>query len=199
MRYALTIAPLALIALETYLLFILGTGARSSVTILAVYELSVLRTLPLFGWLAGPFALVLTVVGEVLFFLQPDPLHPSSIRRECLDRLAAAVSYAIREAGAQEVVVIAHSQGSVIAAELRRQGKLPCALLTLGSPVFSLYKGFLAIELRSGGPPWVNAYRDGDYISGPIAGVPNKNIGSGGHIGYWKDPQVNRLLQLFPT
>jgi hypothetical protein len=194
MLYLLAIAPIALFALELYLFFILRIGAPSSKTVLQIYELSVLRTLPLLGWVVGPFSVALRFMGEVLFFLEPNPLHPASIREECLRRLSAAVHYVRQKHPGEETVILAHSQGSVIAAELRRQGKLPFMLVTLGSPVSSFYERFLGIDLVSDGAQWINVYRDGDYIAGPIAGVPNKNIGLGGHTGYWEDDKFARII-----
>ena len=199
MSLVLIIAPVALAALGLYTIQIIHEGGQANADIIAVYKQSVLRTLPLLGWLVGPFAVVLTVAGEVLFFLQPNCSHPASIRTECLRRLELAVAYARKTVSSDEVVVLAHSQGSVIAAELRRQGRMDCALITIGSPVSSLYGRFLGVDLcdrQLSSRPWINGYRDGDYIAGPIdwQKVENVHMGPGEHTGYWTDKKLQELL-----
>ena len=129
----LAIAPLILVALEG-VVFWIASKRLPSAGILAVYGKSVLRTLPFLGWTVGPFAVALRVAGDVLFYVQPNEAHPAAIGEECRRRLRAALAYATRNP-ADRVVVVAHSQGSAIAADLRQRGELQCPLLTLGSPV----------------------------------------------------------------
>lgn len=200
----LAVAPWALLVLQIAVLYIGSTGMpadclkSSSGCILDVYGRSVLRTLPLAGWMVGPFAVALHVIGDVRFYIQPNASHPAAIGEECRNRLRAALAYATR-GPTDRVVVIAHSQGSVIAVDLRQRGELQCPLLTMGSPVTSLYSRFLGIDLMSGQKstaPWVNAFRDGDYIGGAIASglVDNRLIGPGSHTQYWTDVFVRKCL-----
>ena len=98
-------------------------------------------------------------------------------------------------------MVLANSQGSKIAADLRDEGKVPCPLVTTGSPVTSLYSRFLGVENDANqsheDAPWVNCYRDDDMIAGPIErrGVENEPMGRGGHTGYWSDPKVAKIIR----
>ena len=172
----LTIAPIALLALQL-VVFWIAAQKPPSAGILAVYGTSILRTLPFLAWLVGPFAVALRVVGDVLFYVQPRGGHPAAIGDESRSRLRAALAYATRNP-ADEVIVVAHSQGSAIAADLRQRGELRCPLLTLGCPIASLYARFLGVDFipaGSAGAPWINAYRNGDYIAGPIASPAVEN------------------------
>ncbi|HMD87359.1 MAG TPA: hypothetical protein VKO18_21940 [Terriglobia bacterium] len=197
----LAIAPVALAGLTVYLAWFTLHGhsgsALSNDTILQVYRTSVLRTLPLLAWLIGPFAVVLQVIAGVLFYLQPNPHHPAAIAERCRRRLSLALGYAGRAPG-RKVIVLAHSQGSVIASDLKLSGHFSGPLVTIGSPVGSLYQRFLGIDRLHDGksPPtdWLNAYRDGDVIAGPVTGLRNRNMGPGGHTGYWSDPELGEIL-----
>lgn len=195
--YTLMIAPVALLFLEVA---VFGITLRKPVShgVLAVYGTSVLRTIPLAGWLVGPFAVALRVIGDVLFYIQPNPAHPAAIGEECRKRLRAALTYCRRQPS-DTALVIAHSQGSVIAVDLRRRGELEFPLLTLGSPTGTLYRRFLDGDLLHGQGDkqrWINAYRDGDYIGGPIecAATENRVLDAGGHTKYWSDTKVRDLL-----
>ena len=194
----LGIAPIALVILELVVARILVIKPPTQ-GILAVYGTSVLRTLPVAGWLVGPFSVALRVIADILFYLQPNPKSPAAIANECKARLRAAISCCAR-IPTDSAVVVAHSQGTVIAVDLRQRGELQFPLLTLGSPVRSLYCRFLGIDLLRGQQresPWLNAYRDGDYIAGPLncSAAHDKCVGAGGHVGYWPDQSFRELLE----
>lgn len=171
--------------------------------ILSVYKNSVLRIIPWVLWIIGPLSLVLDIIGDVVFYLQPNVNHPAAIAQRCRDRLAAALDYADSEYGKKgyDQVVFAHSQGTVIAADLRASGQLKCSLVTAGSPIDSLYQRFLCKDKSTGSTlveaaSWVNLYRDGDVIGGPISGLGSSNrpFGSGGHSNYWSDSKIKDYL-----
>jgi len=111
-------------------------------------------------------------------------------------RYASLLAY-LRERGYARIVIVAHSQGTVISADLlrylRAQGRLrevagdvPLALVTVGSPLRDLYvehfpllypwMGPRAPEFAAAGPgasevgavEWVNAFRSGDYVGRAI-------------------------------
>ena len=91
-------------------------------------------------------------------------------------RFAAAVNALLSKHTKNQVLVVAHSQGSVIA--LREIQRMPesirCRinLLTIGSPIHTLYKPFFGIfdPLDKDQMPncWINLYRRGDYVGGSI-------------------------------
>lgn len=191
----LAILPVALAGLGVYTILLALQGEPLDRSLLDIYEFSILRVLPYLAWLVGPFSIVLDVIGDVLFYIRPQGAHPASSRAACDRRLTAALEHAL--ASSSEVLVVAHSQGSVIAANvLGRRGDRRIRLLTLGSPLGALYERFLSLPLGALEVPWVNVYRDGDYIGGPIsAASSNLNIGGGGHTGYWSDERLSALLR----
>jgi hypothetical protein len=207
--YLLRMAPVLLVALLVACIHAYATRLHPPLKIIdrlaaggiiEIYALSVWRTIPYAVWLRGPFGLALDVVGDVLFYVQPDPNHPAAIGALCRGRLAAALRYA-RATGGDNLVVLAHSQGTVIATDVLRE--LPqeegadwggLGFVTLGSPLDALYARFLGEEKTmteiSSIRQWRNGYRNGDVIAGPIAerkGVAsNVFLGTGGHVNYWE-------------
>jgi hypothetical protein len=194
----LTVSLIALVAMGLVSVWIVSGRTDEYTDILSVYTTSVLRTLPLLAWFAGPFAVVLDVAGDVMFYLQPNLEHPASIQRTCHSALSVAIHHALETANeGDEVVVLAHSQGSVIAAQVLADRPCGVALVTIGSPLQSLYVRFLGRTAPDAGVSgWVNGFREGDYIGGPIelTKVTNRCIGPGQHTGYWTDPGVSQLI-----
>jgi hypothetical protein len=193
----LAVTPLALIGLGAYSLWVSSLGGEASKRVLDTYEMSVWRSVPYLAWLVGPFAVALGVIGDVLFYLQPNDQHPVSTRAACRARLRAALQHAHDCAGA--VVVVAHSQGSVVAADLRASGDLQVPLVTCGSPVSTLYEPLLGITSPTTRliVPWINGYRDGDFIGGPIAlaDVDNQHWGDGLHTDYWSSHHLRDAIR----
>jgi hypothetical protein len=131
-----------------------------------------------------------------------DPPNRRPPRARIYSRYASLLAW-LREAGYARIVIVAHSQGTVISAELLRYlheqgrlrglvGGLPLALVTLGSPLRNLYAerfpllyrwmGSRAAGFAGAGPAatdlgaveWVNAYRSGDYV-GRVIWTPDKD------------------------
>jgi hypothetical protein len=124
-------------------------------------------------------------------------------------RFRAVVEDLVTDVAGGPLVVVAHSQGTVIAADaLRGWSNAPRVdLLTMGSPLRSLYatffrKGFGDIVEAAGSKAesWVNLYREDDYVGRQLGGVTDQKIEGTGHEGYWTDPSVlselERLLKL---
>lgn len=196
----LTVSFIALSAMGLVSMWVVAFRPQESTDILSVYTTSVMRTLPLLVWLAGPFAVALDVAGDVMFYLQPNLEHPASIRKPCHSALAVAIDHARVAANADDdIVVLAHSQGSVIAAQVLADQPSPVSLVTIGSPLQSLYVRFLGRAVPDAGVSvWVNGFREGDYLAGPIelTSVKNRCMGPGQHTGYWTDPGLNDLLAM---
>jgi hypothetical protein len=124
------------------------------------------------------------------YFADPPDRRPP--RARIFSRYASLLAY-LRERGYARIVVVSHSQGTVISADLLRylhvQGRLPAvvggaaiALVTVGSPLRDLYGerfpllyrwlGSSPREFETCGPgaadigavEWVNAFRSGDYV-----------------------------------
>lgn len=169
-------------------------------SVLDVYTVSALRLASLLPLSIGFVRVALDVVGDVIFYAAPSRLNgdiPALLRR----RLAVLLDHARRLHPDGVVLVVAHSQGTVVALEtLDAIGDAKnVGLLTMGSPIDSLYHRFLGQTVRGldsdGGPRWINLYRDGDPIGGPIGvHAEDRPIGPGGHTGYWRDPRVHEVL-----
>ena len=121
-----------------------------------------------------------------------DPPNRQPPRARIYSRYASLLAY-LRDRGYARVVIVSHSQGTVISADLLRYlhvqrrlraitGGLPITLVTVGSPLRDLYaerfpllyrwmgsnaQGFATAGPRAsdiGAVEWVNAFRSGDYV-----------------------------------
>ena len=121
-----------------------------------------------------------------------DPPNRQPPRPRIFSRFASLLAY-LRDSGYQRIVIVAHSQGTVISADLLRYlhvkqrmpevvGAIPVSLVTVGSPLRDLYaerfpllygwmgsnNGGFATAAPSaadiGATEWVNACRSGDYV-----------------------------------
>jgi hypothetical protein len=121
-----------------------------------------------------------------------DPPNRRPPRARIFSRYVALLVY-LRDRGYARIVIVSHSQGTVISADLLRHlhvqgrlddivGHLPISLVTVGSPLRDLYAerfpllyrwmGSNAAGFATAGPSaseigtveWVNACRSGDYI-----------------------------------
>jgi hypothetical protein len=124
------------------------------------------------------------------YFADPPTRRPP--RARIFSRYAALLTY-LRDRGYARIVIVSHSQGTVISADLLRYlhvrhrlpdvvGHLPVSLVTVGSPLRDLYAerfpllygwmGSTAGGFAAAGPSasdigaveWVNACRSGDYV-----------------------------------
>jgi hypothetical protein len=139
----------------------------------------------------GKLRVALDAVLDVDNYVR-DPSDQRPPRARIFSRYASLLDY-VRQRGYARVVIIAHSQGTVISADLLRHlqhdgrlralaGDAPLALVTLGSPLRDLYAARFPLLYRWMGPvpasfaqaapapaplgltEWVNAYRSGDYV-----------------------------------
>jgi hypothetical protein len=131
-----------------------------------------------------------------------DPPNRQPPRARIYSRYASLLAY-LRSAGYARIVIVSHSQGTVISADLLRYlhvegrlqrivGALPLALVTVGSPLRDLYaerfpllyrwmgsrdEGFAnagPAAAEIGATEWVNACRAGDYV-GRFLWTPDKS------------------------
>jgi hypothetical protein len=215
--WLLVASALALSALGAWSIYVVTSTWREwaheglwASDVIEIYRVSVWRTLPLLAWLVGPFAVVLDVVGDVVYYLHPGGRqHPAALRETCEDDLQCILPLAFERGG--RLAVVAHSQGSVVAAPIvaalstndplfERLTK-PIVFATVGSPLSSLYRRFLGRPLPTPATAalkrWFNLYRDGDYIGGPLGSCQASDlwIGAGGHVDYWSDPRLGKFLR----
>jgi hypothetical protein len=160
-----------------------------------------------------PFAALLDALGDVFFFAVRE--RALSTRHDTLPRPWQALRLLCRDQPGRHVVVFAHSQGTVIAAAifsrmartlLRAEVRL--TLVTVGSPITTLYRNFLGVEIGTAFASlcashpqrfrWINLYRPADYVGGEIElpGVVNRDLLTpGDHVGYWRDRELLLWLQ----
>jgi hypothetical protein len=139
----------------------------------------------------GRLRVALDAVSDVSNYFD-DPPDGQSPRARIYSRYVSLLSY-LRAAGYQRIVIVSHSQGTVISADLLRYlhaqerlqtvtGDLPLSLLTVGSPLRDLYAerfpllygwmGEVSEDFANARPTaadigvreWVNACRSGDYV-----------------------------------
>ena len=160
-----------------------------------------------------PFAAFLDALGDVFFFLvRQRNLHT---RKDTLPRLWKALRLLDDGVDGCHVIVFAHSQGTVIAAgmfsrmaRVLLRSRIRLTLVTVGSPVSTLYRNFLGATvgvdyaaLCKAQPQrfrWFNLYRPADYIGGEVEldGVVNRDLlTAGDHKGYWGDRELLSWLK----
>jgi len=139
----------------------------------------------------GRMRVVLDAVLDVDNYFR-DPPNRQPPRARIFSRFASLLGY-LRDRGYARVVIVSHSQGTVISGDLLRYlhvqrrsaevlGETVVALVTVGSPLRALYAGRFPLLYRwmgsnaagfetadpaaaaIGAIEWVNAYRSGDYI-----------------------------------
>jgi pimeloyl-ACP methyl ester carboxylesterase len=149
----------------------------------------------------APLRATLNNIADVAGFWPRSiaPWGARSYRQTVCESLARAIAIE----GTKDVVLVGHSQGSVIAAWLvahRSEFGLdpPRGLVTCGSPLQSLYARLfpshvgeaLYGRIADEGVPWVNCWRSTDPIAAPIAAGTVRNLkladGPGSAAGEWQ-------------
>jgi hypothetical protein len=169
---------------------------------LEVYSISALRFVPYLPLTIGPLATVAGIIVDVLFYVADAKVVSTAV--VLADRLRMALDYATSRRW--RIVVAAHSQGTVIAADVlggmpERDTTLLSCFVTAGSPLHSLYERFLGSTLESRAAQshsfrqpncWINFSREGDNIGAgqQRQGIVEENLGIGGHTGYWRSAEL---------
>jgi hypothetical protein len=162
-----------------------------------VYAWSAARLLPWLGTLIGPLRGLTAFAADVLFYVLP-PRYPLSINNAAKARFQGIYDHLSKS---QTPVVAAHSQGSVIAADvLAASNNADRSLVTFGSPIGCLYRDFLSIPVPSFKGTWSNLFRESDPIGGKISGasdaVLHDNYPSS-HVYYFRERRVaEKILEL---
>jgi esterase/lipase superfamily enzyme len=124
------------------------------------------------------------------------------------DRLALGIKNMLAHSASQRVVILAHSQGTVITASLldkvsEQLSHTPFRIdvITIGSPLTSLYTKFFDVSLGQGFArlcqqrpqqfTWQNICRRADYVGSDVRHEGIRNLAlqtKGDHVKYWDDP-----------
>lgn len=135
-------------------------------------------------------------------------------------RFYSVVNYLVEEERVSELVILAHSQGTVIALDelahswsIDRQRLPMIRLVTFGSPITQLYQYYFPhfyphwksnqwMVFFSRLHEWNNFYRLDDYVGTTIDPPPalqgsfhQEAVGLGGHTGYWRDQRFLAALK----
>lgn len=135
-------------------------------------------------------------------------------------RFHAVVDHLVREQQVGYLIILAHSQGTVIALDelthswdIRREPLPPITLVTCGSPVSQLYQHYFPTFYPDWASSqwqvffarldaWINFYRLDDYVGTTITPPPSfagrfrqEAVGRGGHTNYWRDPRYIAALK----
>jgi hypothetical protein len=184
-------------------------SADTDLNVLEIYVASSLRLLPFLAYLLGPFRVILDTVGDVLLYVDPEGrLDAGRVRERSQQRLLDVLDHLVETDKNRAVVLLAHSQGTAIAADvLARKPRENVCLVSMGSPISSLYWRFLGAEaLAAPVIPWLNLFRTGDYIAGgsglrspwaPTSHATDRNLGAGRHSDYFEDPRVWEAIGQF--
>lgn len=128
-------------------------------------------------------------------------------RERILGRFRLVHDHLARQMDYDRLIVVSHSQGTVIAAQSLAEGSLPDRprfLLTMGSPLTHIYgqyfaRGFGLDPLAGQLARWINIYRCDDFVGtrvrAPNGLVENLRVAPNGHTGYWTDRNVWSALR----
>jgi hypothetical protein len=165
--------------------------------------------IPVVLWLRTPIHQGLDLATDVTAYFRGRSWASSAQHRtdeRLKTRFRAAVQNLLED-GVDRLVVVAHSQGTVIAVDALRGSAdgsqvdvNKVDLLTMGSPLRSLYAQFFPDgfgKLIGNGAPkvrsWVNLFRADDYVGQSLdlkhTGI-DRQIDGQGHEHYWTDASV---------
>lgn len=147
---------------------------------------------------------------------QQDGNMQPVLRQRINNRLCTVASNLVEAEDPDEIVIISHSQGTVVAVEVLRDGLLDAfltmkdmkklSLVTMGSPVGHIYSHYfptrfgLIDHMKGKISGWTNIYRIDDFVGTEIGDKDgdwpvNRPVEPKGHTGYWADDQVRAILE----
>ncbi|AUH32487.1 hypothetical protein [Paracoccus tegillarcae] len=128
-------------------------------------------------------------------------------RQRILARFRLVHDHLARQMDYDRLIVVAHSQGTVIAAQSLAQNDLPDrprVLLTMGSPLTHIYGQYFAKAFGLQPLPgrlvrWINIFRCDDFVGTRVrlddGVIENLRVEANGHTGYWTDRNVWSALR----
>jgi hypothetical protein len=151
--------------------------------------------------------------GRTILSTRRTDGHPTPVR----SRFHAVVDHLVNDLRVERLVIVAHSQGSVIALDELAHGwaqnNLPegVSFVTAGSPISHLYGHYFPNMYSDWNDAkwskffqrvvrWANFYRFGDYVGTTVSpptkcDFHEKALGAGAHTGYFRDPRFIEALR----
>lgn len=149
------------------------------------------------------------------------PLRGFPVRKRIASRVEEAIAFQLRDGDKPNLVILAHSQGTILAIDALMTGGLwgrikdqvsSLTVLTFGSPITHVYQRYFSLQYPDfekiesmkalAAEPrvkWFNVYRIDDYVGTYVentlpdfpVNVPCK---PGGHTAYWRTDVFQRLF-----
>ncbi|MBD2745785.1 hypothetical protein IC232_03650 [Microvirga sp. BT688] len=184
-----------------------SSQSGTAITAFSIYAASSTRIVSFIPSLFGKLRQPAAIIADVVLWLAPEKTlsYRNSARRYLPEEETLSYRRSARRRLADllkaigpnvSIHLLAHSQGTVIAVDtLRNYDAQNIDLITAGSPLDSLYKTFLGIELPR--PPsvriWKNFYRTSDYVGGNVSAAGTKKNKSANNIIVDQDYRLNHL------
>lgn len=173
-------------------------ASETAHSVWAAYTTWSVRVLGFLPFLFGGLAVALKASGDVLYYLSPGT-ELISVRNTAVNKLNALVEHLFDDG--YQVLILSHSQGTIIALDVVTQHPERLGLWISGSPSDSLYFDYLEVDrlsgLRAKRGEFKNFYRRDDVIAGRIRIIGptdvNKAWREGGHTNYWKEFDLKKL------
>lgn len=179
-------------------------------------------SIAIFASFWGVLSVGLGVAKDIAGYFSEEPNRKQGnvmqpvLRQRINNRLRTVASNLVAAENPDEIVIIAHSQGTVVAVEALRDGSFDeflstatqkkLSLVTMGSPVGHIYSHYfptrfgLIDHMKGKISGWTNIYRVDDFVGTDIGDKGgdwpvNRPVGPKGHTGYWSDDQVRSILE----
>lgn len=190
---------LLLLSVPAFYFLVLRSGLDQEVnadSVWRAYTTWSVRVLGFLPFLFGGIAIVLKASGDVLYYLSPQT-ELISVRSEAVEKLRSLANYLVGEN--YEVLVLSHSQGTIISLDVAKLLPKQLSIWISGSPSDALYFDYLEIDrvAKLEVKDFKNFYREDDPIAGRIRPEVCDDVnvpwGKGGHTNYWKEFSIERL------
>ncbi|WP_209428345.1 hypothetical protein [Pararhodobacter sp. SW119] len=193
---ALRIIPILLLfSFPIFIVLVILPGPDPNETATSVWEAYTTwsaRVLGFLPFLFGGVAVALKATGDVLYYLSPNT-ELISVRDRAVTKLRVLVEHLLGDG--YQVLILSHSQGTIIALDVLAQLPEKLGIWISGSPSDSLYIDYLEVDrltgLRAKHDEFKNYYRQDDVIAGQVRSSENTDINrawtEGGHTNYWKE------------
>ncbi|WP_300040524.1 hypothetical protein [uncultured Paracoccus sp.] len=179
-----------------------------AVTVTAVLGIAIYRAADFIAAALG-VARDISVYSTRTLAAKPGPGSASRYaqRERILGRFRLVHDHLARQMDYDRLIVVAHSQGTVVAAQSLASNQMPERprfLLTMGSPLTHIYgqyfaRGFGLDPLAGRLARWINVYRCDDFVGTYVSAgnglVENLRVAPNGHTGYWTDRNVWSALR----